>query len=250
MATIVQNLASTSIGQAQSVATNVLFKPLVARKIGWIGDPQSDIVALCVMSEHHTDQYVITDHPTEFGASISDHMYALPKKVDIEVIYSRSQNNTNGVFSNVAAIAQPITGSTLPTLNQYYQRFLDLQSSKIPFTIVTGKRTYTAPQSNTIVTAGITESALMVIETLECKTDPKSENILKLSLRCRSIQQVSTKNTATFTTLPNPSNMANPTSNAPPTQSGTSQMAPATATDAQNVANLTAVLLGGPGGVP
>ena len=53
------------------------------------------------VSEHQTDTAVITDHPTEYGALISDHQYMLPKRVDVEIAYSLS--TTGGARNNAAA---------------------------------------------------------------------------------------------------------------------------------------------------
>jgi hypothetical protein len=123
--------------------------------------------APCNISERHSDDYVVTEHPTEFGVLISDHMYALPQRVDIEVAYSVSGNNYA-----LKKIGAAIGFNDAPmTLHEYYDKFLMLQASRSPFNITTGKRQYT----NMVIT-NITET-----------TDSNTENLLRLNIQCKQI---------------------------------------------------------------
>lgn len=191
---IFPSITSLAIGAAPGVIADTLFKSKSTRAIG-------SITAPCVVSETHEDQYTITDHPVQSGAIISDHMYAQPKRVDIEVIYS--QSTANSALNAVAAIAG--FGSTGVTLREYYNQFLALQASKTPFDIVTGKRSY----SN------------MVIESISVRTDRETENLLSLNLRCREIIIVTTD----ITSLDN-ANMVAPFENGMPVSAGTKQLSP------------------------
>ena len=170
-------------------AALTFFKPSSRRKF-------DKIVAPCILTEHHVDQYVITDHPTEYGAQISDHMYALPRRVDVEIIYSQSSAT---ILQTLAATATFGLSNKKIELKDYYQKFIALQQTKQPFTIVTGKRIY---------------NACMVIESIEEVTAPETENLLRLMIRCREIQIVYTS------TTPNSANMSNPAVTGSPIQSG------------------------------
>lgn len=71
----------------------------------------------CVVSEKHTSEIAITEIPIEDGARITDHAFALPKKVTLDVA---NQN---------AAAA--------------YNALVAFQESRVPFTVVTGLFVYT-----------------------------------------------------------------------------------------------------------
>ncbi|MCH5730737.1 hypothetical protein MMB07_23125, partial [Salmonella enterica] len=59
-----------------------------------------------------------------------------------------------------------------------YQQLLDLQSSRVPFDVVTGKRVY----SN------------MLVRAIEVTTDKTSENVLNCTLTLREVIITQTKN--------------------------------------------------------
>ena len=171
-------VGGTLAGLATS-ALGALLSPVAFRSIG-------NIVAPCTLAEHHSDTLTITDHPVEIGAQISDHAFLNPVTVDIVVGW----------------------GSGLPfPLTLIYEQLLQLQASRIPFKIVTGKRRY--------------ESMLM--ESIEVSTDADTENILRVFLRCIQIIIVSTSATA----LPKTENQANPQNTAETQNRGTAQTVPA-----------------------
>lgn len=142
------------------------------------------IVAPCTLVEHHSDTLTITDHPVEIGAQITDHSFLNPVAVDIVIAWG--------------------SGLHVP-LRQIYQQLLTLQSSRQPFDIITGKRKYTS----------------MLMESIEETTDQDTENILRVTLRCRQVILVSTS----ATPLPNAANQSNPASTAPTQNRGTVQPA-------------------------
>jgi hypothetical protein len=174
--------------QAEAIASNTpgyiqqnapipaLFKPQNKRSI-FNYATNSFIDPYVVVFERHSDPWVVTDHPTEFGTTISDNMYALPKRVDLELVYSLSGS---GWESNTLSI------------NDYYQMILNLQASAQPFTLITGKRYY--PQ-------------MMVITDIIEDTTSKTENYLRLFLNCREVIIVS------ISTKPNQPQVAQPINN-------------------------------------
>lgn len=126
----------SSIMDQQSVAftTNVS-----KRTIG----PFSGYVCI---SEDSSDELEITQHPVQRGAAITDHAYLNPATVAIRFIY------TPDLFSSTP-------------LDQLYQELLNLQSSREPFTIVTGKRLYQN----------------MLFRALRVDTDVRTENVLSVN---------------------------------------------------------------------
>lgn len=153
------------------------------------------IIAPCNIQEKHSDRFQVTEHPTEMGVLISDHMYALPQRVEIQVGYSLSSgiNALKQLGSFLGVSSSP------KSLKDYYNAFLKLQSDRIPFDITTGKRQYKN----------------MVIEDIEETTDKMSENSLFLTLRCREVIIV---NTETYTSNDLQADAPN---TAPPTNTGT-----------------------------
>jgi hypothetical protein len=100
-----------------------------------------------VVEEQHRDVLVITDHPVERGAAISDHAFKLPVEVEIRCGFSNSTVADEGYVQAV------------------YQEFLDLQASRVPFDVFTGKRVYSNMliRSLQVTTDEHSESALLVI---------------------------------------------------------------------------------------
>jgi len=119
------------------------------------------IVPDVVVEENHRDQLVITDHPVERGAAISDHAFKLPVEVEIRCGFSNSTVGAEGYVQEV------------------YQEFLDLQAARQPFDVFTGKRQY----SN------------MLIRSLEVTTDERSEHALYLVAGLREVLIVDTATT-------------------------------------------------------
>lgn len=120
------------------------------------------IIPDVVVEESHRDQLVITDHPVERGAAISDHAFKLPVEVEIRCGFSNSSAGDEGYSQAV------------------YQEFLDLQASRQPFDVFTGKRQY----SN------------MLIRSLEVTTDERSEHALYVAVGLREVLIVDTATTS------------------------------------------------------
>lgn len=146
-----------------------LFKP--SRSIG-------PLAAQVTIDESHTDSLVITQHPVERGASITDHAFLRPARLVINCAWS------NSTFSSLVSLlgeavdlfkGNSYTGG-LNFSQEIYQRLLALQASRELLTIVTGKRTYRN----------------MLIETIAVDTDKKTEHALFCTLFCQHVIIVDT----------------------------------------------------------
>lgn len=137
-----------------------------SRKIGLI-------VPSVVISEKHNDTLEITEHPVEVGAAISDHAYRRPSEVIMQVGFAGGGSLLD--FLDTTSIGLGIGLSPKET----YQELLDLQNSRVPFDVVTGKRIYTN----------------MLIRALEVTTDRTSENVLSAVLTLREVIITSTTTT-------------------------------------------------------
>lgn len=103
-----------------------------------------EIRGYVTLSEEAIDKLTITKHPVQQGASITDHAYKEPTELNVQIV----------------------RGGILVDLNEVYEEFLELQSSRIPFEVITKKRSF----SN------------MLISSIRETTDKKTENILSISL--------------------------------------------------------------------
>lgn len=98
-------------------------------------------------------------------APIADHAYKRPAELTMEVGFSGG--------GSLLDFASSLTATSLLGLSprETYQSLLDLQASRVPFNVVTGKRIY----SN------------MLIRVLDVTTDRASENVLMASLTLREV---------------------------------------------------------------
>lgn len=129
-----------------------------SRKIGLI-------IPSVVVSEKHSDTLEITEHPVEIGAAVADHAYKRPSEVVMEVGFAGGGSLLD--FVDTSSIGLSLGLSPQET----YQELLDLQNSRIPFDVVTGKRLY----SN------------MLIRALEVNTEKATENVLSAVLTLREV---------------------------------------------------------------
>lgn len=112
------------------------------------------ITGYTTFEETGTDRLAVTRHPVEQGASITDHSYKQPAELVIDIGFSNS---------DAAAFFDP------NYINTKYQELLDLQVSRDPVDVVTGKRLY----KNMLITAiaqntnNTNPQALSLIITLE-----------------------------------------------------------------------------------
>ncbi len=131
------------------------------------------------------DEIVITDHPVERGAAISDHAFARPCEIEMQAGWSDS------------------TGGYVGYARDVYDALLSLQKSREPFDVTTGKRSYQN----------------MLISSLAVQTDERSENILMVTVRIREVIIVSTQ-----TTIAPKSAQASPQKTMPTTNTGQQQL--------------------------
>lgn len=89
-----------------------------------------------VVSEKHVDALEITEHPVEFGAAINDHAYKRASEVTMECGFAGGGSVLDLV--NLSSIGLRVGESP----REIYQQLLELQQSRVPFDVVTGKRTY------------------------------------------------------------------------------------------------------------
>lgn len=166
---------------------------LQSRKIGIL-------VPDVVVSEKHVDALEITEHPVEIGAPVNDHAYKRASEVTMECGFSGGGSILD--FVDVSGIGLGIGLSP----KEVYQQLLDLQSSRLPFDVVTGKRTY----SN------------MLIRAIEVTTDRTSENVLSCVLTLREVLLTQTQSVS----VADKANMQDGVSTAPVQDIGTKTPVP------------------------
>lgn len=195
-------------------------------------------VAQVVFEEVHTDELVITDHPVELGAMVSDHAFMLPAEVVIKCGWSNSASVTgllaglsNAVQQTVSGAAALFRGSSESQVRQVYQNLQQLQSSRIPFEIQTGKRLYRN----------------MLIKSLRVTTDKENENALAVTAVCREVMLVAVSVVAVGAP---PEAQANPAATQAPISKGTKSLTPAPVFNAQAGAQSFPVRLAQINGTP
>lgn len=109
------------------------------------------IVPQVVVEEKHRDELVITNHPVQNGANITDHAYKQPAMVSLRYGWSSS-----------GALYSLDLGA--PSVDDVYDMLLNLQESRQPFDVVTGKRNYSNMliRSIDLVTDKTTEKSIIV----------------------------------------------------------------------------------------
>ena len=157
---------------------SALFKP--QRALG-------TIIARVTVDEVCRDDLEITRHPVETGASITDHAYKLPAEIIVRCGWTNSGFGPGYVEAVYAAL-------------------LALQASRVPFTVVTGKRMY--PN--------------MLIASIGQTTDAASEGALMCQVTCRQVILVETQ----VTTVAPREQQAIPATTAPVEPAGDRQPAP------------------------
>lgn len=110
---------------------------------------------------------ILVERPTTNSASgfIADHAYKRPSEVTMELGFAGGGSLLD--FVDTSTIGLSLGKSP----GEVYQDILDLQSSRKPFDVITGKRKY----SN------------MLIRAIEVTTDKTSENVLMCVLTLREV---------------------------------------------------------------
>lgn len=158
--------AAAGLGvQVAGQLTSALF--MTGRSIG-------GIIPDVTVEEVHSDTLTITDHPVEQGAPITDHSFRNPAEVTMRVAWSNSHSIANSIVTG------SILTGTIDGVAELYRQLLDLQKSRQPFDLVTGKRTYKN----------------MLIKSLAAPTDRDSENALMVTIILRQVNLVQAKTAA------------------------------------------------------
>jgi hypothetical protein len=144
-------------------------------------------VANVTLEEHHHDTLTITRHPVAQGSTITDHAFKEPAVVIVRCGWTNS-GGLNTLFD--------------PNyVRRIYQQFLTLQSGRVPFSIVTGKRTYQN----------------MLVHRLMTATNQDTEESLILTVECQELIMATTSVVVT----PSSASMASPQINGATQQQGT-----------------------------
>lgn len=125
-------------------------------------DGSSAIVPDVVLSEEHSDEVVLTRHPVDRGAPVSDHAYKLPATVTCVFAWSDSSRLVNSAL-NLSLL------KGLQTTKDVYKKFQELMSERRLLRLSTGKRIYESvllTKMSTTSTAD-TESSLVLELTFE-----------------------------------------------------------------------------------
>lgn len=151
------SLFALNLGQAALL--NLL--PLIFVRPRSIGGFTANVT----VEEVARDEVVLTDHPVEQGAQVSDHAFKKPVSIVIRCAYSNSAAQALGNPNYV---------------QDTYQKFLTLQATLEPFDVVTGKRSY-----RNMMMLGLTVT-----------TDQKYEYALNMTVDCREVILVQTQSTS------------------------------------------------------
>lgn len=124
--------------------------------------------ATVTLEEIASDDLEITQHPVQQGATITDHAYLKPATVSIKIMFNAAD----------------------APLAETYAKLRQLQASREPFDVVTGKRAYKN----------------MLFKSLGQTNDAQTENVLSISAELQEIFIVQ----AETTTVPPRKQQANP----------------------------------------
>lgn len=175
---------------------------LATKKLG-------DIAISATIEEIYSDEIVITDHPVEKDAPITDHAYQKPRELVIKCGWSNADYAAL-LGSSIKPFASDGSGSMASGsyIDGIYSQLLKLQSDRQPFDIVTTRRKY----SN------------MLLQGLSVVTDVKTSGALMVTATCKQVIIVETQ----VTKLPPRENQADPASTAETQDAGVKAATPAT----------------------
>jgi hypothetical protein len=172
-----------ALGFVQDVAGNILgggFALISGRQRSF-----DTLIPDVVVREVGRDELVITEHPVERGAAISDHAFVRPVEIEMTCGWSDS------------------TAGYVGYIDEVYAELIALQKEREPFDVTSGKRTY---------------ENMLLAQVLQ-QTDERSENILMVTARFREVLIVSTETTS----APN-SAQSNPSKTGSTQPGGTKQL--------------------------
>ncbi len=190
-----------------SVATSV---PII-NDVGYYYRQIADLpTAHVTIEEDHDDELIITQHPVEFGAIISDHAYKKPSEVRIRCGW----NNSGGHRNKTGVAQQILVDGYEGYARAVYADILALQTSRKPFSVITGKRIYndmlvanvrvhTAPGSEYSLMADITLRQVILVSTKTLNLDVSNSRMPDATpaTNVGSVEATATPNMATPITL-------------------------------------------------
>lgn len=120
----------------------------------------SPVIADAVVDEHPDDELMVTDHPVEQGAVITDHAYKKPVSLGLTYAWQAGSFLAYGD----------------PTLRAIYARLLKIQADRALCSVFTGKRLYRN----------------MLIMRVNAPTTRETENAIVVKIAMRELILVST----------------------------------------------------------
>lgn len=132
----------------------------------------ADFVVYLTIEEVGEDELEITEHPVQEGAEITDHAYKKAPILNLTISFSESDFNSS------------------MTLDETYAAMLELQESRVPFEVVTGRRVYQD----------------MLFKSLRQTTDENTDNVLSIQAVLKHIIVT----TVTITSVPPRAKQKNP----------------------------------------
>lgn len=135
------------------------------------------IIPDVVVFEQHQDEMVVTEHPVERGAPISDHAYKKPETLSVRFGWSDSSTLLNQTM-NLSIL------SGLSSITDVYTKLLEEMEKGTLFDVSTGKRQYTD----------------MLITSLQVKTEEDTETSLIVDITFQKVRLVTVTETDGSTT--------------------------------------------------
>lgn len=159
------------------------------------------IIAQVTVSEDADDDLIITEFPVEQGAVINDHAFKRPAELRCQLGWSAAYVADYGLIS----------------LQAVYERILELQAARVPFTVYTARRTYQN----------------MLIASLRTHTDARMAFTFMADIAFKEVVLVNTSVIVIPGAIYNQSSLADPQANTQNTNIGQLQPAPVSVPDAQ-----------------
>lgn len=158
-----------------------------------------------VIAAEHDQEMVVTEHPVQSGASISDHAYLRPARLVLDI----------GMSDAMDAFFNPSTWTGAPTKSvSAYQTLLALQASRIPLTITTKLRTY----YNMLITNPLARETYKTIAGLRAQISFQQIFMAQVTIPPASARPQDTNDTNLGQVTPQPPSQAQDTQNiVPPT---------------------------------
>lgn len=204
-------MATNTLGYV-SAGANFGLQSILVRPKRSIGE----FTAQVTLSEQHSDDLEITQHPVELGAEITDHSFKKPADLVIVAGWSNSPASSSTLAAllaipgaTISGIQSLLSGSTKSQVNDIYAKLLALQNKREPFDVYTGKRIYKN----------------MLIKSLSTTTSKETENALIVTVTLRQVLLVSTR---TVTVPTDPANLSSPPSTQAPVNRGQQSLQPGT----------------------